>query len=115
MTGSLPDLLELAARERPDHPAVVADRTLTYSELDDLSRRAGAALVAEGVAPGDRVAVTTRKSAAAIATLYGVMRAGAAYVPIDPSAGTRAEVITGNADPTVVIDDPLAFVETVAT
>ena len=49
MSGSLPEVLARAARERPDHPAVVADRSATYAELDDLASRAGAALVDAGV------------------------------------------------------------------
>ena len=86
MAGSLPELLARAALERPDHPAAVADRTLTYRELDELASRVAAALTLAGVRPGDRVGVCARKSVGVVASLYGAMRAGAAYVPIDPAS-----------------------------
>ncbi len=83
---SLPELLARSARGRPDQRAVVADRTLTYAELDDLAGRVAGALASRGVKRGDRVGVFAPKSAGAIAALYGIMRAGAAYVPIDPAS-----------------------------
>jgi amino acid adenylation domain-containing protein len=86
VTGSLPELLTRAALEYHGRTAVVADRTLTYGELDELASRVAAALVEAGVRLGDRVAVCDPKSAGAVASQYGVMRAGAAYVPIDPAA-----------------------------
>ena len=88
MTGTLPELLTRAAGDRPDHPAVVADRTLSYRELDALASRIAGALIRSGVRLGDRVAVCAPRSAVTVATLYGVMRAGAAYVPIDPFSPT---------------------------
>jgi len=109
MAGSLPELLDRAARDRPAHLAVVADRSLTYEELDRESRRVAAALVAKGVQPGDRVTVSGQKCAASVAALYGVMRAGAAYVPIDPSAPARADAIARDAEPSAAIDDPDSF------
>ena len=86
MAGTLPELLARAAGDRPDHPAVVADRTITYRELDEVAARVAAALTGAGVRPGDRVAVCAPKSTHAVASLYGVMRSGAAYVPIDPGS-----------------------------
>jgi L-proline---[L-prolyl-carrier protein] ligase len=80
-------LLERAADDRPGHPAVVTDRrTVTYRELDDLAARVAAELVGSGVVVGDRVAVVAPKAVESIAALFGVMKAGAAYVPIDPAS-----------------------------
>ncbi|MGK5519659.1 amino acid adenylation domain-containing protein [Micromonospora sp. URMC 107] len=74
------------ARLRPDSPAVVApEGTLTYAELDHHARRVAGRLVAAGVGPGDLVAVSAGKSSGPIAAILGVLMAGAAYVPIDPS------------------------------
>ena len=39
-----------------------------------------------GVGPGDRVGICMRKSADAVASMFGIMKAGAAYVPADPTA-----------------------------
>ena len=46
----------------------------------------GRALARSGVSPGDRVAVSAPKSVGVVASMYGMMRAGAAYVPIDPGS-----------------------------
>ena len=107
MSGSLPEVLAHAARERPDHPAVVADRSVTYAELDDLASRVAAALANVGVGPGDRVAVSAPKSVGVVASIYGVMRAGAAYVPIDPASPvSRAAHIANDCAVAAVIADP---------
>ena len=107
MSGSLPEVLARAARERPDHPAVVADRSATYAELDDLASRVAAALADAGVGPGDRVAVSAPKSVGVVAAIYGIMRAGAAYVPIDPASPvTRAAHIANDCAVAALIADP---------
>ena len=107
MTGSLPDLLGRAAHERPDHPAVVADRTVSYAELDDLASRVAATLAHVGVRPGDRVAVSAPRSVGVVASIYGVMRAGAAYVPIDPSSPVpHAARIANDCSISALIADP---------
>ena len=71
-----------------DRTAVVdpSGQTLTYGQLDALSDRVAGFLVARGVKPGDRVGVIAPKSAWVVTTLFGVMKAGAAYVPADYSA-----------------------------
>ena len=62
------------------------DGELTYGELSERSGRIAAALAELGVERGDRVAVAAEKSTWTVAAMYGVMRAGASYVPIDPLA-----------------------------
>ncbi len=76
------------AAQRGEHPAVVepGGRSIGYAALDALSARLRDRLIAMGVGPGARVGLYMRKSIDAIATLYGVLRAGAAYVPVDPDA-----------------------------
>lgn len=76
-----------SAAKSPDSIAVVdRDRTLTYRELDERSDRLAARLVELGVAPGDRVGIYLPKALEGVIGIYGAMKAGAAYVPIDPSA-----------------------------
>lgn len=82
-------LLTEAAARQPQRPAVASDGcVLTYQELDRLSNKLARALLHQGVAPGDRVAVLAPKSAAALVGLYGALKAGACYVPLDPKAPT---------------------------
>ena len=82
-------LTEAAARE-PHRPAVaVGERFLAYEELDRLSNQVARALLAQGVAPGDRVGIFAVKSAASVVAAYGVLKAGACYVPLDPKSPAR--------------------------
>ncbi|HEX4218457.1 MAG TPA: amino acid adenylation domain-containing protein, partial [Acidimicrobiales bacterium] len=71
--------------ERPDAVAVVADdRSLTYAELDSWSDRLAAELAVVGVGPGACVGVVDDRSAGMIVALLGILKAGAAYVGLDP-------------------------------
>src|SRR5436190_23006747 len=91
----LHELVWRTAQIRPERPAVVGpDAALTYADLDRAANRAAHALAALGVGSGDRVGVWLEKSAAAVAVMQGVLRLGAAYVPIDPmSPAARARRI----------------------
>ncbi|MEU5694765.1 non-ribosomal peptide synthase/polyketide synthase [Actinosynnema sp. NPDC020468] len=67
----------------PDAVAVVADRTLTYADLDDRSRRLAARLRALGVGPESAVALRVDRSADLVVATLAVLRAGGYYVPLD--------------------------------
>lgn len=87
----LPQSFERAAARWPEALAVRAadGASHTYAALEAASRAVAARLLAEGCLPGARVGVWMGKSPAAVAALLGVLRAGAAYVPLDawsPSA-----------------------------
>lgn len=99
--------LALAAEQNPAGPAVVAgDTVLTWAELRDRAATLAARLHADGVGRGDRVAIVMRKSPDAVAAIHGVLWAGAAYVPIDPSSPPgRAEVVLADAAPAAAVVD----------
>jgi L-proline---[L-prolyl-carrier protein] ligase len=100
------DLLSNAARRHPAHAALVDDgRTLRYDELDASANRFAHVLRDEcGVARGDRVGLYLDKSADAVVALYGVLKAGAAYVPLDTGApDPRATAIARDAGIEVLI------------
>lgn len=83
----LDDALRLHARRSPDAPAIsMLGRETTYAALDAQVTKISFALIEKGVNPGDRVAVCAAKSVDSIAAVYGVLRAGCVYVPIDPAA-----------------------------
>jgi amino acid adenylation domain-containing protein len=87
MTYVLHQLLTESATRRPDAEAVrLLDQALTYAELEKLSNQLAHALIEIGVVPGDRIGIYLHKSPAAIAGIFGIMKTGACYVPVDPNA-----------------------------
>ena len=70
----------------PEAPALsVGDERLTYGELDRRANRLARHLQASGVRPGDRVALLLERSAEMVVAILAVLKAGAAYVPLDPA------------------------------
>ncbi|HEY7255561.1 MAG TPA: AMP-binding protein, partial [Solirubrobacterales bacterium] len=83
---SVPTLVAEQIATMPDAVAIEdGDRTLSYAELDRASAAIAATLLAAGVAPGEPIAVDLPRSWQAVCALVGVLRAGAAYVPLDPA------------------------------
>lgn len=80
-------LLRASAEARGDAVALI-DRgaSITYSELDRRTNQLARLLVGAGVKPGDRVGLYLDKSLESVIGLYGALKAGAAYVPLDPDA-----------------------------
>ncbi|WP_306323271.1 MULTISPECIES: amino acid adenylation domain-containing protein [unclassified Streptomyces] len=84
--GRLEDGFLRQARQRPDATAVIAaGRTLTYGELDRASGALADRLAARGAGPGTVVPVVMAKGWEQIVAVLGVLRAGAAYCPVDAS------------------------------
>jgi non-ribosomal peptide synthetase-like protein len=86
---TLVDIFAAAALEHPEKPALSllgSGTVLTYRELDRLSTRAAAGLVASGVRPGDRVGLWFRRSVELHVALLAILKAGAAYIPFDADA-----------------------------
>ncbi|HEX9138253.1 MAG TPA: AMP-binding protein, partial [Steroidobacteraceae bacterium] len=82
---------------------------LTYGELLRWSAQLANLLRAEGIVPGDRVAVQVEKSATAVVLYLAVLRAGAVYLPLN-TAYTLAELefFIGDARPALLVCDPAA-------
>lgn len=80
--------LTRTAEERPRAPALITPGGgLTYRELDDLSSRCAVALLSEGLKPGERVAMMVRPGVAMVVLAFGLVKAGAIPVLIDPGIG----------------------------
>jgi amino acid adenylation domain-containing protein len=106
----VPETIAEYADTHPGTPAVRCGQTvMSYMDLVGSSRRMADALTEAGVRPGDRVAILAEPSAAAIAALLAVLRAGAAYVPIDPAQpAERIDAILADSAPTTVMVSPRA-------
>jgi amino acid adenylation domain-containing protein len=108
MAYLLQRLLTEAAARQPRRPAVASDGCLlTYQELDRLSNKVARALLRLGVAPGDRVGILAPKSAAAVVGLYGALKAGACYVPLDPKAPAErlSHIVRDSGAAVIVVDE----------
>ncbi len=80
-------LLTDAVERDPEHVAVTDPRgSLRYRELEQQANRLANLLIDAGTRRGDRVGLYLNKSTDAIVGIYGILKAGAAYVPLDPFA-----------------------------
>ncbi|MDI9916926.1 non-ribosomal peptide synthetase [Rhodococcus sp. IEGM 1379] len=114
---SIPALFAEQVLSSPDAPAVVAgDVSLSYTDLDVRSSVLAAELVAAGVGADDVVGVLVPRSWQWVVALVAVWKAGAAYLPIDPSLpAERIEAVLSDtaARCVVAIDDVAAVVPVV--
>ncbi|MBF6170403.1 non-ribosomal peptide synthase/polyketide synthase [Nocardia blacklockiae] len=106
--ATLPELVCAQASRTPAAAAVLCgDDALSYRDLDVRAARLAADLVARGVRPDDVVAVALPRSAELIVALLAVLRAGAAYLPVDPAyPSERLAFILADAEPVLVVSDP---------
>jgi len=96
----LQHLLMETAEKYPDKQAVVInEQSLTYGELEAKSNQLAGALKRLSVRKGDRVGILFSKSIESIIAVFSVLKAGATYVPIDPTApAERAKYIVSNCE-----------------
>ena len=97
----------------PDATAVVYEgRHYSYRELNEEANRVAHWLIAQGVGTEDRVAVLLEKSPELVITALGIVKAGAVYLPIDPTyPEDRLTYILSDSDPKVVIREPVTGLE----
>ncbi|MFF5096095.1 MULTISPECIES: amino acid adenylation domain-containing protein [Actinosynnema] len=105
--GGLVERFTTQADTAPDAPALVCDgRTLTYGELDRRSTRLANALRRRGAGPGEVVAIRSGRSAELVVSALGVLKTGAAYLPLDPAQPpARQAAMVEDARPILVLDD----------
>ncbi|MFC4531110.1 non-ribosomal peptide synthase/polyketide synthase [Sphaerisporangium dianthi] len=103
---TMPALFEAWAARTPEAPALVSGtRTLTYAEVNALANRLARLLVDRyGAGPESHVAVALPRSVEAAVAVLAVMKAGAAYVPVDPDyPGERIALMLADTRPSLVI------------
>lgn len=91
----------------PDAPALRnGDVTLSYADLDARANAVAARLIDDGIAPGSLVGVSMARTPALVAAILGTLKAGCAYVPIDPAyPAARRALIAEDAGLTHVLCD----------
>ncbi|MGK3939207.1 condensation domain-containing protein [Streptomyces sp. RP5T] len=102
---SVAELFAAQATATPGHIAVrYGGLTTTYRELDDRANRLASDLTGRGIGPEDIVALAMPRSTEMIVSLLAVLKAGAAYLPIDPAyPRERIEFMLTDARPALLI------------
>ncbi|NOT27406.1 MAG: amino acid adenylation domain-containing protein, partial [Acidobacteria bacterium] len=105
VAGTLVDRLELQVARTPNAVAVTgSDATLTYAALDRQANQLAWRLRALGAGPETRVALYLDRSPELIVALLAVLKAGAAYLPLDPAyPAERLAWLLADAEPVCVI------------
>ncbi|UUU27828.1 non-ribosomal peptide synthetase [Streptomyces sp. DSM 40750] len=100
-----PAMFAEQVRQRPDDVALIfEDEELTYAELDERANRLAHALIARGAGPERIVALALPRSAELIVAEVAVMKAGAAYLPIDHDyPADRIAYMLGDARPVCMV------------
>src|SRR5882762_8881995 len=79
------DFLHASVARRPDKVALVCGaHRYTYAQIEDMANRVAHALRQHGVQRGDRVGVCLPNNWAVVVSIFGVLKAGAVFVPINP-------------------------------
>ncbi|WP_433273364.1 non-ribosomal peptide synthase/polyketide synthase [Actinosynnema sp. CS-041913] len=104
--GTIPHLFAEQASRTPDAVAVTFEGVgVTYRELDERSNRLAHHLIAQGAGPERFVGLVLPRSLDLVVAVLGVLKSGAAYVPIDPSyPPDRISGMIADAEPVVVLD-----------
>lgn len=100
--------LRAAAALDPERTALVADgRRVSYAELDRLVDGLAAHLLELGIERGDRVAIVLPNGAGMAIAIYGVLRAGAAFSPLNPTIkqDKLGHVLSDSGAAAVICDD----------
>ncbi|MEU0088909.1 amino acid adenylation domain-containing protein, partial [Streptomyces sp. NPDC006274] len=103
--ATFPELFAARVAAAPDAPALRhADRELTYRQLDDRAAALAGRLAAAGAGPEKIVAVALPRSAELVVAVLAVLKAGAAYLPVDPDyPSERIRYMLDDAAPALLV------------
>ncbi|WP_460068199.1 amino acid adenylation domain-containing protein [Streptomyces sp. YKOK-I1] len=111
--GTVHGLFAAQAAATPDRVALVhGDEQLTYAELNARANRLAHRLIADGAGTGTVVAVSLPRSVELVVALLGVLKSGAAYLPVDPDyPAERIAFMLADVESVAVLDGPEAVRE----
>ena len=101
------ELIEAQVDRSPDAPAIFqGDMVLTYTQLEQRANQLARYLMQTGVVPGDVVAIMQPRSPALMISILAVMKAGATYLPLDPSyPAERIDYMLSDSGVSVLLSD----------
>ena len=113
---TLADAIESTVKRHPDRIAVrAAGQDLRYADLDRAANRVAHALVGAGVLSAEPVVVVARQTAEQVVAILGVLKAGAAYVPVDPTQpASRGLEVVARLGARTIVADPASRAEAAA-
>ncbi|HEV2681791.1 MAG TPA: condensation domain-containing protein, partial [Rhodanobacter sp.] len=103
--ATLPELFERQVAATPDAiAAIFGENNLSYAQLNARANRLARLLIAQGIGPEDRVALALPRSLEMLVAMLGIVKTGAAYVPLDPAyPPERLAYMLDDARPVVLI------------
>lgn len=106
-TQCVHQVLEKQAIKTPNKIAVIAcDEKLTYLKLNELSNRIAHSLIEKGIGIGDIVAFAVARKSYLIAVIFGILKTGAAYLPIEPEyPQSRIDYLLSDSEAKLLITD----------
>jgi amino acid adenylation domain-containing protein len=97
MNSLLHDYLIDSAEKCPDVTAVIyKEEKISYGYLHSLSSQLSALLAQKGAGTGDRIGIYIDKSIESVTAIFGILRSGACYVPLDPLAPSERQILIIN-------------------
>ncbi|HTY93776.1 MAG TPA: amino acid adenylation domain-containing protein, partial [Steroidobacteraceae bacterium] len=85
--ATLAEMFERQAACTPDRIGLICEgRQMSYAELEARANQVAWSLIAEGIGPEDIVAIAMERSLAMVVAILGTLKAGAAYLPLDPDS-----------------------------
>ena len=110
--GLINKLFEDAVKNNPNKTILYAeDGELTYSQLNSKANRIANSLIAKGVGVEDKVMFMMRRDSDLIATVLGIIKAGAAFIPIDPKypEGRINQILEDSDSRYVIVSDGIGY------
>jgi amino acid adenylation domain-containing protein len=109
MDRSIQDVFAEVASAFPSRPAIICgERVISYAELDRWSENLAGLLRKRGIGAGQLVGLFFHRSPEAITAMLGILKAGAAFVPLDPAyPDEHLSYIAGDANPSAVVSTRL--------
>src|SRR5246127_3734056 len=101
------EMISSQVERTPDAAAVqVGNTTLTYRQLDDRAAAIASRLVQAGAGPGTVAAVLLERTPDLVAAIMGILKTGAAFLPLEPSQpAARNNFSINDADANIVLTD----------